>query len=144
LRTAAALLIIFVAFGVLLSRCPSFREGMAGKLANAQEESESATQTGLLALDLWRSHKSTEQLAAVQLADARDEVTKNYKSVAELTATHDDDLRQQHALLDGMTDAIVALTTAAAVVHGVDSATSPEAAGVRLTQALAKLTAAGG
>ena len=46
----------------------------------------SAVTTGALALDLWRNHKSTNQLAAVQLSDAGEEVTKAYKGIATLTA----------------------------------------------------------
>jgi hypothetical protein len=143
-RTIAVLLVILVALGVLLHGCPSFRDGMAGQLARAQDESESATESGILALDLWRARKSTNQLAAVQLADARDEVTKSHKGIAELTATHDDDLRQQQALLGAMTEALAALNTAAAVVHGVDTQTSPDAARQRLTEAAEKLTAVSG
>ena len=65
---------------------------MPGDLARAQKSCESATQTGIFALDLWRAGRSTTALAAVQMADARDEVAKNYKGVATLTAQHDDDL----------------------------------------------------
>jgi hypothetical protein len=144
IRTVAVLLVILVTFGFLLHGCPSFRDGMAGDLARAQKSTESATQTGILALDLWRAHESTSQLAAVQLADARDEVNKNYKGIAELTATHDDDLHLQQSLLGAMTDALAALNGAAAVVHGVDTQTSPEAARRNLSEAVDKLTAASG
>ncbi len=112
---------------------------MTGQLVQAQEECESATQTGIFALDLWRNRKSTTQLTAVQLSDARDEVIKNYKGIATLTATGSDDLRQQHALLDAMTDAAAALNTATAVVHGVD-ATPADVAHQRLTDAVDRLS----
>jgi type VI protein secretion system component VasF len=144
IRTAALLLVVLAAFTVLLHGCPSFRDGMSGELYRAQQACESATQTGVLAVDLWRAGKSTTQLAAVQLADARDEVTKNYKGIAELTATHDEDLRQQRALLAAMTDALAALNTAAGVIHGVDSQTSPDAARQHLTDAVQRLTAVSG
>jgi hypothetical protein len=141
IRTVVVLLAILVAFGFLLHGCPSFRDGMGGELARAQKECESATESGVLAFDLWRARKSTTQLAAVQLADVRDQVTKNHKGIAELTATHDDDLRRQQSLLAAMTNALSALNTAAAIVRGVDTQTSSGAARQRLTEAVDQLTA---
>jgi hypothetical protein len=86
IRSAVLLVIVLVVVGVLLHGCPSFRDGVAGDMYRAQQQSESAATTGVLALDLWRDHRSTNQLAAVQLGDARDEVTKAYKGIATLTA----------------------------------------------------------
>ncbi len=88
IRSASVLVITLAALAVLLHGCPSFRDGVAGDLARAQKSRESATQAGIFALDLWRAGRSTTELAAVQMADARDEVTKNYKGVAALTAQH--------------------------------------------------------
>ena len=132
--------ITIAALAVLLHGCPSFRDGMAGELARAQKTCESATQTGIFALDLWRAGKSTSQLAAVQMTDARDEVTKNYKGVAALTAAHEDDLRRQHSLLDAMTDAITALDGAGAVVRGVDTAAPADVGRQRLSDAASRLS----
>ena len=106
-----------------------------------KESCESATQTGIFALDLWRTGKSTMQLVAVQITDARDEVTKNYNGAAALTADHDDDLRWQHSLLDAMTDAITALDGAGAVVRGVDTATPADVVRQRLSDAVTRLSA---
>ena len=144
IRTAAVLTVTIAALAVLLHGCPSFRDGMGGALARAQESCESATESGVFALDLWRAGKSTTQLAAVQLSDARDEVTKNHDGVAALTASHEDELRRQHRLLAAMTDAITALDGAAAVVRGVDTSTSADVARERLGDAAARLSAVTG
>jgi hypothetical protein len=114
---------------------------MAGALARAQESCESTTQTGVFALDLWRAGKSTNQLAAVQITDARDEVAKNCKGVAALTADHEDDLRWQHSLLAAMTDAITALDGAAAVVRAVNTAKPADVARQRLSDSATRLSA---
>ena len=115
---------------------------MAGQLAQAQKESESAVTTGSLALDLWRNHKSTNQLAAVELSDAGDEVTKAYKGIATLTAGNAADLRHQRTLTAAMTDAITALNAAGALVRGVGTDDSPDAARQRLIAAVAQLQSA--
>jgi hypothetical protein len=142
IRSAAVIVIAVPAAGFLLHGCPSIRDGMAGQLAQAQKESESAVTTGSLALDLWRNHKSTNQLAAVQLSDAGDEVTKAYKGIATLTADNAADLRQQRTLTAAMTDAITALNAAGALVRGVGTDDSPDAARQRLIAAVAQLQSA--
>lgn len=141
IRTATVLTITIAALAVLLHGCPTFRDGMAGNLARAQKSCESATQSAIFAVDLWRSGKSTGQLAAVQVTDARDEVKKNYDGVAALTAEHEDDLRHQQALLDAMTDAITALNIAGASIRGVDTATPLDVVRQRLSDALSRLSA---
>jgi hypothetical protein len=61
---------LIVGLGLLLTRCPSNRDGMPGQLAQAMEETSAAARSGALALDLWVQHRSTSQLASVQISDA--------------------------------------------------------------------------
>jgi hypothetical protein len=117
-RSALLLLLILAVAAVLLHGCPAYRDGMSGQLAQAQQESQSAVKTGVLALDLWRQHRSTKQAAAVAISDARDEVTKAYKGIATLTAKHEFDLRMQRDLTSAMTEAVNTLNTAGSAVRG--------------------------
>jgi hypothetical protein len=118
-RPLAALVALAAMLGFILTSCPSNRDGLPGQLASAKEAAESACRSGALALDLWADGRSTEQLASVQLGDARDEVVKAYKGIAMLTAEDSVDLGRQQFLTASMTTIIARLNAAAAVVQSV-------------------------
>jgi cytochrome c-type biogenesis protein CcmE len=86
IRAVLLLVLVVVGLGLLLTRCPANRDGMPGQLAQAMEETTAAARSGALALDLWMQQRSTTQLASVQISDARHEVTKAYKGIADLRA----------------------------------------------------------
>src|SRR5215207_7582301 len=86
LRTVALLAVFIVALGLLLTRCPSNRDGAPGLLAQSMDETVTSARSGALAIDLWLQRRSTNQLTSVQISDARDEVSKAYKGIAELKA----------------------------------------------------------
>ena len=67
------------------------------------EETTAAARSGALALDLWIQRRSTAQLTSVQLSDARDEVVKAYKGIAELKAEDPVDIERQR-MLTGVDD----------------------------------------
>lgn len=102
-RTAALLVVFIVGLGLLLTQCPSNREGMPGQLAQSMDEAVTAARSGALALDLWLQRRSTNQLTSVQLSDARDEVVKAYKGIAELKAEDPVDIGRQRMLTESMT-----------------------------------------
>jgi hypothetical protein len=52
-RTVALLVVFIVGLGLLLTQCPSNREGMPGQLAQSMDEAVTAARSGALALDLW-------------------------------------------------------------------------------------------
>src|SRR3954452_12345259 len=85
-RTAALLVVFIVGLGPLLTQCPANRDGMPGQLAQSMDETVTSARSGALALDLWLQRRSTNQLTSVQISDARDEVVKAYKGIAELKA----------------------------------------------------------
>src|SRR5882757_3967390 len=118
-RPVAALFALAALLGFILTSCPSNRDGMPGQLASAEEEVESACRSGALAVDLWRAGRSTEQLASVQLGDARDEVVRAYKGIATLTAEDPVNLGRQQFLTASMTTIIARLNDAAAVVQSL-------------------------
>jgi hypothetical protein len=92
------LIVLFiVGLGLLLTRCPSNRDGMPGQLAQSMDETTTAGRTGALALDMWIGHRSTAQLTSVQLSDARDEVLKAYKGIADLRADDPVDIGRDHS-----------------------------------------------
>ncbi|WP_445169320.1 hypothetical protein ACTXG7_08370 [Mycolicibacterium sp. Dal123E01] len=103
---------------LVLTSCPANRDGMPGQLATAKEETQAAARSAALALQLWSDHRSTGSLASVQITDARDEVAKAYKGVAELKADNQIDLDRQRLLTETMTALIDDLNTAAASVRG--------------------------
>jgi hypothetical protein len=114
-----ALLPVFIA-GVLLfvlTSCPSNRDGMPGQLAGAMDETLSAARSGALAIDLWQRGRSTDQVASVQLSDARDEVTKGYEGVSVLRAEDPRDLARQTLLVQTMTDIVATLNESNAAVR---------------------------
>ena len=133
-RPLAALVALTALFGFILTSCPNNRDGMPGQLASAKAEVESACRSGILALDLWRDGRSTEQLVSVQLGDARDEVVKAYKGIATLTAEDPADLGRQQFLTASMTTIIARLNAATAVVQSlIDD--HPDAVHQRLVEA---------
>ena len=118
----------------MASRATRASVGMPGQLASAKDEVESACRSGSLALELWRDGRSTEQLASVQLADARDDVVKAYKGIATLAAEDPADFARQQFLTATMTSIITELNAADAVVRSlVDD--PPDAVQQRLVEA---------
>jgi hypothetical protein len=125
-RTALLLIVLCVGMGLLLTRCPANRDGMPGQLAKAMEATTGAARTGALALDQWTQRRSTAQLASVQLSDAREQVVKAYKGIADLRAQDPVDLDRQRMLTSSMTAIIGQLNAASGTVRGVT--TQPSAA----------------
>jgi hypothetical protein len=118
-RAGVLVVVAIIALGLLLTRCPSNRDGMPGQLATAMEETTSAARSGVLALDLWMQQRSTPQLASVQISDARDEVTKAYKGIADLKAEDPVDIGRQRMLTESMTAIIGHLNAASAALRDI-------------------------
>lgn len=118
-RMVAALAVFIVGLGLLLTQCPSNRDGMPGQLAQAMEETTVAARSGALALDLWLQRRSTAQLTSVALTDARDEVVKAYKGIAELKAEDPVDVGRQRMLTESMTAIVAQLNAASAAIRQV-------------------------
>jgi hypothetical protein len=138
-RAALLLALLFVGLGLLLTRCPANRDGMPGQLAQAMEETTSAARSAALALDMWERRRSTAQLTSVALTDARDEVVKAYKGIADLRAEDPVDIERQRMLTASMTNIVGVLNAASAAVRDVTTQPSPDAARtdlVRLADAL--------
>jgi len=131
-RAAAVVVVLSAALAFVLTSCPSNRDGMPGQLASAKDETQSAARSGAMALQLWAMHRSTRDLAAVQLADARDEVVKAYQGIAVLKAEDPADLSRQVLLTASMTDIITALNDANAAVRALPAQSSPAALSQRL------------
>jgi hypothetical protein len=112
---------LIVGLGLLLTQCPANRDGMPGQLAHAMEEATSAARSGALALDLWTQQRSTRQLTSVQLSDARDEVLKAYKGIADVRAEDAVDIGRQRMLTEAMTTIIGQLNSASAALRRVTS-----------------------
>ncbi|BBY43779.1 hypothetical protein [Mycolicibacterium celeriflavum] len=125
-RTSLVLVVLFVALGFLLTRCPANRDGMPGQLATAMEETTSAARSGAAALDMWSQRRSTAELAAVQLSDARDQIVEAYQGIAELRAEDSADIARQRFLTDAMTDLIGTLNAASATIRQVSIEPTPE------------------
>ncbi|ABK72708.1 hypothetical protein [Mycolicibacterium smegmatis] len=121
LRTVLLTALLIVALGLLLTRCPSNRDGMPGQLAQAMEETVAAARSGAFALDLRIRDRTTPQLASVQISGARDEVLKAYQGVADLEAEDPVDIGRQEMLTASMTDIIGRLNTASARVRQVSA-----------------------
>ena len=119
LRTVLLTGLMIIALGLLLTRCPSNRDGMPGQLAQAMEETVAAARTGAFALDLRVRDRTTRQLASVQISDARDEVLKAYKGIADLEADDPADIDRQRLLTSSMTDILGLLNTASARVREI-------------------------
>lgn len=118
-RAILLLVVFIIGLGLLLTRCPSNRDGMPGQLAQAMEETSAAARSGALALDLWLQRRSTDQLTSVQLSDARDEVVKAYKGIADLKADDPVDIGRQRMLTESMTAIIAQLNAAATTIRRV-------------------------
>jgi hypothetical protein len=127
-RTVLLLVVFVVGLGLLLTQCPANRDGMPGQLATAMEEATSAACSGALALDLWNQQRATNQLTSVQLSDARDEILKAYKGIADLKAEDPVDIQRQKMLTEAMTAIIGQLNAAVAAVSGVTAGPSPQQA----------------
>jgi hypothetical protein len=127
-RVALLLVLLVVGLGLLLTRCPANRDGMPGQLAQAMEETTAAARSGALALDLWTQQRSTAQLTSVALSDAREEVVKAYKGIADLKADDPVDIGRQHMLTNSMTTIIGQLNAASATVREVTAEPSVERA----------------
>ena len=99
---------------------------MPGQLAQSMDEAVTAARSGGLALDLWLQRRSTNQLTSVQLSDARDEVVKAYKGIAELKAEDPVDIGRQRMLTESMTGIIGQLNAAVGTIRHITPQPSPE------------------
>ncbi|CQD05391.1 hypothetical protein A5731_30615 [Mycolicibacterium conceptionense] len=129
MRAAVIVALLVVGLGLLLTRCPANRDGMSGQLAQAMEETVAAARSGAYALDLRIRDRSTPQLVSVQISDARDEVAKAFKGIADRQADDPADLERQRMLTEAMTTMIGQLNTASARVREV--AAEPELSALR-------------
>jgi hypothetical protein len=111
--------VFIVGLGLLLTQCPSNRDGMPGQLAQSMDETVTSARSGALAIDLWLQRRSTNQLTSVQISDARDEVVKAYKGIAELKAEDPVDIGRQRMLTQSMTDIIGQLNSASATLRTI-------------------------
>ena len=127
-RTGILVVVFFVGLGLLLTRCPANRDGTPGQLAQSMDETVTAAHSGALALDMWIQRRSTNQLASVQLSDARDEVVKAYKGIAKLKAEDPIDVGRQRMLTESMTGIVGQLNAAGAMVRNVSAQPSAEKA----------------
>jgi hypothetical protein len=127
-RAVLLLVLLFLGLGLLLSRCPANRDGMPGQLAQSMKETTVAARSGALALELWTQGRTTAQLASVQVSDARDEVAKAYKGIADLRAQDPVDIGRQRMLTESMTAILGQLNAASEVIRGVTAQPAPEKA----------------
>lgn len=127
-RAMVLLAAFFVGLGLLLTQCPANRDGMPGQLAQSMDETVTAARSGALALDLWIQQRSTNQLVSVQISDARGEVVKAYKGIADLRAQDPADIRRQRMLTESMTTIIGQLNAASAMIRDVTKEPPPEKA----------------
>jgi cytochrome c-type biogenesis protein CcmE len=127
-RAILLLVVFIIGLGLLLTRCPSNRDGMPGQLAQAMEETSAAARSGALALDLWLQRRSTDQLTSVALSDARDEVIKAYKGISDLRAEDPVDIDRQRMLTESMTVIIAQLNAAVSTMRHVTAEPSAEKA----------------
>lgn len=129
IRAALIVALMVVGLGLLLTRCPANRDGLSGQLAQAMEETVAAARSSAYALDLRIRDRSTPQLVSVQISDARDEVAKAFKGIADRQADDPADLERQRMLTEAMTTMIGQLNTASARVREV--AAEPELSALR-------------
>src|SRR5215207_3765419 len=127
-RALVLIAVFIVGLGLLLTRCPSNRDGMPGQSAQPMEETVAAARSATPALELWIQRRSTDQLTNVQLSDARDEVVKAYKGIADLRAEDRVDIERQRTLTESMTTIIAQLNAAAATIRHVTSEPAPHKA----------------
>lgn len=123
MRIAATVLAIIASVAFVAAGCPSYRDGAPGQLASGRDDAESAARSAALALDLWTHGRSTQQLTAVQLTDARDEVVKASKDVAQLTVQDQVDLDRQGFLIQAMARLVIDMNAADAAVRAVSGST---------------------
>jgi cytochrome c-type biogenesis protein CcmE len=126
LRVIVLIVVFVVGLGLLLTRCPANRDGMPGQLAQSMDDATTAARSGALALDMWIQHRSTAQLTSVQLGDARDEVLKAYKGIADLRAEDPVDIGRQRMLTESMTAIIGQLNAALGTIGHVTREPSAE------------------
>jgi hypothetical protein len=126
LRSVLILVAILATLAFLLTRCPANRDGMPGQLAQAMAETTSAARSAALALDMWTQHRSTAELTAVQLTDARTEIVKAYEGIAELRAEDPVDIGRQRMLTESMTRIIGQLNAVVATVRQVSAEPAAE------------------
>lgn len=119
IRTLTVLLLVGAALTFALTSCPAHRDGMPGRLASAKEETQTASRSAALALDLWARGRSTRQLVGVHLSDARDDVVQAYAGIAVLKADDPVDVTRQATLTEAMTSVITILNQANAAVRGL-------------------------
>lgn len=119
IRKWALVVLCAAALGLLLTQCPANRDGAPGQLAQAMRESTAAARSGALALDLFHRGRSTAQLAAVQLSDARDEAVKTFQGITELRLEDPADADRQRMLADAVGGIIADLNTASSAVRGM-------------------------
>lgn len=124
LRTGAALLLILGVAAVVLVGCPSYRDGIPGELARGRDDAESAARSAALALDLWGRHRSTRDLTAVQLSDARKDITQAFENVNDVTIEDRADADRQRFLTEAMTRLVGDLNAAHAAVRAVPGSTA--------------------
>ena len=134
-RTMALLAAFIVGLGLLLTQCPANRDGMPGQLAQSMDDTVTAARSAALSLDLWIKQRSTNQLVSVQISDARDEVVKAYKGIADLQAEDPMDIRRQRMLTESMTAIIGQLNAASAMIRSITKDPPPEKARDDLTAA---------
>ncbi|MCV7420910.1 hypothetical protein H7K45_10205 [Mycobacterium yunnanensis] len=118
-RRIVVALVVAACLGLLLRACPSVRDGVPGQLVQAHREGESAARTGVLVLELWRDHRASGALVAVQLDDAGEQVTTALGDVAALAPDTAADTARQQTLMATLAEAAAALDAAGAVVRGV-------------------------
>jgi hypothetical protein len=117
LRVVLSVLVVIGTAAFVAVGCPNYRDGIPGQLAQAHDEAESAAHSGALALEFWQQERSTPALVSVQLGDARDEVVKAFKGVAEIDTEDPVDVERQRFLTGTMTRLIEALNAARAGVE---------------------------
>ncbi|WP_029112100.1 hypothetical protein [Mycobacterium sp. URHB0044] len=116
-RAIVAIVAVLAAAAFVAVGCPNYRDGIPGQLAQARDEAESAARSGALALEFWQQERSTQALVSVQLSDARDEVIKAYKGIAELNTKDAVNVQRQQFLTNTMTQLIDTLNGARAGVE---------------------------
>jgi hypothetical protein len=99
------------------------------------DETVTAARSGAVAVDMWIKKRSTSQLVSVQISDARDEVVKAYKGIADLQAEDPTDIGRQRMLIGSMTAIIGQLNAASAMIRDVTTQPTPEKARDDLTAA---------
>ena len=116
-RLTLGLVVLAAALAGVFTSCPTYRDGVPGRLASAEQQTESAAHSAALALHLWQQGRSPDRLAAVQISDARDDVAESYDTTAVLRTTDPVDLAGQTLLMQIMTEIISTLNRSYAAVR---------------------------